>query len=65
MDSGSAATVVHAGAALAGAARDERSLQTPAERTLAIGSALTLATIDLALALRGRISPIYLADASR
>jgi hypothetical protein len=52
------------GAALAAAARDERSLQTPAIKTLAIGSALSLATIDLAFVLRGRISPIYLADAA-
>ena len=52
------------GAALAAAARDERSLQTPAIKTLAIGSALSLATTDLAFVLRGRISPIYLADAA-
>jgi hypothetical protein len=52
------------GAALALAARDERALQTPAIKTLAIGSALSLATIDLAFVVRGRISPIYLADAA-
>jgi len=52
------------GAALAAAARDQRSLQSPAVRTLAIGSALSLATIDLAFVLRGRISPIYLAAAA-
>ena len=52
------------GATLAAAARDQRSLQSPAVRTLAIGSALSLATIDLAFVLRGRISPIYLVDAA-
>jgi len=52
------------GATLAAAARDQRSLQSPAVRTLAIGSALSLATIELTFVSRGRISPIYLADAA-
>jgi hypothetical protein len=52
------------GAALATAARDQRSLESPAIRILGIGSALSLATIDAVFVGRRRISPIYLADAA-
>ena len=52
------------GAALATAACDERTLQSPAIRILGVGSALSLATIDFVFVRRRRISPIYLADAA-
>jgi hypothetical protein len=49
------------GGALTVAARRHRF--TPEMALLAIGSALGLAAVDVAYALRGRISPIYLLDA--
>jgi hypothetical protein len=52
------------GAALATAARGQRSPRTPAIQLLGIGSALSLATIDVPFVARGRISRIYLADAA-
>jgi hypothetical protein len=52
------------GATLAIAARDRDSLETPAVRVLAIGTALSLTAVDLVFVLRRRISPVYLADAA-
>lgn len=52
------------GATLAIAARDRDSLERPALRVLAIGTALSLTAVDLVFVLRRRISPIYLADAA-
>jgi hypothetical protein len=50
------------GAAIGVAAR--RGQRTPELLVLAFGSALAFAAIDLVYALRGVISPIYLADAA-
>jgi hypothetical protein len=49
------------GAALISASRGRRI--TPEVALLAVGSALSLATIDLVYALSGRISAVYLGDA--
>ena len=58
------ALIVLTGATLTAAAGDQRTLNSSAVRTLAIGSALSLATIDVVFVARRRISPIYLADAA-
>jgi hypothetical protein len=51
------------GAALGLAARDKRALESPAVTSLGVGSALSLAAVDVAFVARRRISPIYLLDA--
>ena len=50
------------GASLGGAAR-QRLHNTAPIRTLALGSAVSLAAIDVVFVVRRRIAPIYLADA--
>lgn len=52
------------GAAVGLAASDTRSLRSREIRTLAVGSALSLAAVDVVFVARRRISPIYLADAA-
>jgi hypothetical protein len=52
------------GATLAIATQDRDSLESPALRVLAVGTALSLTAVDLVFVLRRRISPIYLADAA-
>jgi hypothetical protein len=52
------------GASLALAARDSRAVEEASIKTLAIGSALSLAAVDVVFVARGRISPIYLLDAA-
>jgi len=58
------ALIVVTGATLIAAAEDQRTLNSTAVRTLAIGSALSLAAVDVVFVARRRISPIYLADAA-
>lgn len=57
------ALIIVTGATLAVATRDRRSLESPAIQALAIGSAASLAAVDVVFVARRRISPIYLADA--
>ena len=52
------------GASLALAARNSRAVEEASIKTLAIGSALSLAAVDVLFVARGRISPIYLLDAA-
>ena len=52
------------GASLALAARNSRAVEETSIKTLAIGSALSLAAVDVVFVARGRISPIYLLDAA-
>jgi hypothetical protein len=52
------------GATLAIASVEERSLRSAPIRTLAAGSALSLAAVDIVFVTRRRISPVYLADAA-
>ena len=52
------------GASLALAARDRRTVEEASIKTLGIGSALSLAAVDVVFVARRRISPIYLLDAA-
>ena len=52
------------GASLALAARDGRAVEEASIKTLAIGSAVSLAAVDVVFVTRRRISPIYLLDAA-
>jgi hypothetical protein len=52
------------GASLALAARDSRAVEEASIKTLAIGSALSLAAVDVAFVAKRCISPIYLLDAT-
>lgn len=58
------ALLVVIGGSLAAAARNQRSVDSTSIRTLAIGSALSLAAVDVVFVSRRRISRIYLADAA-